>query len=166
LGKNRFSRKSKKYYLINLIDQQNFYNLEDLENFAKNFIKELKKGSIVCLKGELGAGKTTFARFLINSFYDSKKIKKPSSIKSPSFPILLTYDLSDVEIFHYDLYRIKTNSELDQLNIEENINNSITLIEWPEIIFEKDFNYNFYLIKLIIHNENQRIIKIKMIQNY
>ena len=167
MGKNRFSRKSKKYYLINLIDQnKNFYNLEDLEILATNLIKELKKGSIVCLKGELGAGKTTFARFIINNFYDSKKIKKPTSIKSPSFPILLTYDLSDIEIFHYDLFRIKTNSELDQLNIEENINNSITLIEWPEIIFEKNFNYKFYLIELIIHNENQRIIKIKMINNY
>ena len=167
MGKNRFSRKFKKYYLINLIDQlKNFYNLEDLEILAKNFIKELKKGSIVCLKGELGAGKTTFARFIINSFYDSKKIKKPTSIKSPSFPILLIYDLFDVEIFHYDLYRIKNNSELDQLNIEENINNSITLIEWPEIIFEKNFNYKFYLIELIIHNENQRIIKIKIINNY
>ena len=104
--------------------------------------------------------------FKINSFYDSKKIKKPTLIKSPSFPILLTYDLFDVEIFHYDLYRIRTSSELDQLNIEENINNSITLIEWPEIIFEKNFNYKFYLIELIIHNENQRIIKIKMINNY
>ena len=150
-----------------MIDQlKNYYNLEDLEILAKNFIKELKKGSIVCLKGELGAGKTTFARFIINSFYDLKKIKKPISIKSPSFPILLTYDLSDVEIFHYDLYRIKNNYELDQLNIEENIYNSITLIEWPEIIFEKNFNYNLYLIELIIHNENQRIIKIKMINNY
>ena len=167
MGKNRFSRKSKKYYLINLIDQhKNFYNLEDLEILAKNLIKDLKKGSIVCLKGELGAGKTTFARFIINNIYDLKKIKKPTSIKSPSFPILLTYDLSDVEIFHYDLYRIKNNYELDQLNIEENIYNSITLIEWPEIIFEKNFNYNLYLIELIIHNENQRIIKIKMINNY
>ena len=150
-----------------MIDQQKiYYNLEDLEILAQNLIKELKKGSIVFLKGELGAGKTTFARIIINSFYDLKKIKKPKLIKSPSFPILLTYDLSDVEIFHYDLYRIKTNSELDQLNIEENINNSITLIEWPEIIFEKDFNYMFYLIELIIHNENQRIIKIKIINNY
>ena len=150
-----------------MIDQhKNFYNLEDLEILAKKLIKELKKGSIVCLKGELGAGKTTFARFIINNIYDLKKIKKPTSIKSPSFPILLTYDLSDVEIFHYDLYRIKTNSELDQLNIEENINNSITLVEWPEIIFEKNFNYMFYFIELIIHNENQRTIKIKIINNY
>ena len=103
-----------------MIDKhKNFYNLEELEILAKNLIKELKKGSIVCLKGELGAGKTTFARFIINSLYDSKKIKKPTSIQSPSFPILLTYDLSDVEIFHYDLYRIKTNSELDQFILND-----------------------------------------------
>jgi tRNA A37 threonylcarbamoyladenosine biosynthesis protein TsaE len=57
--------------------------LKDIEILAKNFIKKLKNGSIVCLKGELGAGKTTFARFLINCFYDLKKIKKPASIKSP-----------------------------------------------------------------------------------
>jgi len=149
-----------------IIQHEYFYNLEDVEILAKNLIKKLKKGSIVCLKGELGAGKTTFARFIINGFYDSRNIKKPTSINSPSFPILLTYDLSDVEIFHYDLYRIKTSSEVDQLNIEENINNSITLIEWPEIIIEKDFNYKFYLIELIIHNENQRVINIKMINNY
>ena len=150
-----------------MIDQnKKIYNLKELEILAQTLIKELKKGSIVFLKGELGVGKTTFARFIINSFYDSKKIKKPISIKSPSFPILLTYDLCDVEIFHYDLFRIKNNFELEQLNIEENINNSITLIEWPEIIFKKSFNYTFYLIELIIHNENQRIINMDMINNY
>jgi len=145
-----------------LIDQKkNFYNLEDLEIFAKNFIKKLSRGSIVCLKGELGSGKTTFARFIINSIYDSKKISRPISIKSPSFPILLTYELHDLEIFHYDLYRIKNISELDQLDILENIKNSITLIEWPDILIKKNFNHDFYLIELIIHNENQRKINIK-----
>ena len=86
-----------------MIDQhKNFYNLEDLEILAKNLIKELKKGSIVCLKGELGAGKTTLARFIINSFYDLKKIKKPTSIQSPSFPILLIYDfLGKIKIFRH-----------------------------------------------------------------
>ena len=140
-----------------------FFNLEDLEILAKNFVKKLKKGSIVCLKGELGAGKTTYARFLINSLYDLNNLTKPSSIKSPSFPILLTYNLSDLEIFHYDLYRIRKSSELDNLNISENINNSITLIEWPEILLKENFNYQFYLIELIIHNSSQRIIKKKII---
>ena len=148
-----------------IYQKKNFYNLEDLEILSKNLITKLTLGSIVCLKGELGAGKTTFARFIINSFYDSKKLIRPTSIKSPSFPILLTYDLHDLEIFHYDLYRIKNTSELDQLNILENINNSITLIEWPEILFKKNFNQDFYLIELLIHNENERKIKVKMINN-
>ena len=64
---------------------KNFYNLEDLKILAKNFIKVIEKGSIVCLKGELGAGKTTFARFLINSFYDSKKIKNQAQLKVHHF---------------------------------------------------------------------------------
>ena len=110
-----------------MIDQhKNFYNLEDLEILAKNLIKELKKGSIVCLKGELGAGKTTLARFIINSFYDLKKIKKPTSIKSPSFPIMINYTLKNFEVFHYDLYRLKNINELQELNIIENLKKNIT----------------------------------------
>ena len=57
---------------------KNFYNLNALEIFAKKLSKEFKKGSIIFLKGELGAGKTTLARFIINSLYDTKKIKKPN----------------------------------------------------------------------------------------
>ena len=139
---------------------KNFYNLNALEIFAKKLSKEFKKGSIIFLKGELGAGKTTLARFIINSLYDTKKIKKPNSIKSPSFPILLTYDLLDIEIFHYDLYRISNISELNELNIEECFSNAITIIEWPDILLNNNFNHNFYLIELEIYNENQRIIKI------
>ena len=139
---------------------KNFYNLNALENFAKKLSKEFKKGSIIFLKGELGAGKTTLARFIINSLYDIKKIKNPTSIKSPSFQILLTYDLLDIEIFHYDLYRISNISELNELNIEEGLSNAITIIEWPEILLNNNFNHNFYLIDLEIYNENQRIIKI------
>ena len=145
---------------------KNFYNLKDLEIFAKNFIKKLDKGSIICLKGELGAGKTTFARIIINNFFKLKNIKKPNSIKSPSFPILITYDLINLEIFHYDLYRIQSESELDQLSIEENFKNSITIIEWPEILIKKGLKYNYYLIELLIHNDYQRIIKVKNITDF
>lgn len=145
-----------------IIQHEYFYNLEDVEILAKNLIKKLKKGSIVCLKGELGAGKTTFARFIINSFYELKKIKKPTSIKSPSFPILLTYDLLDTEIFHYDLYRISNHSELNELSIEESIENAITIIEWPEILLNNNFNYDFHLIELEIYNENKRIVKMNI----
>ena len=142
-----------------------YFDLESLNILANNFSFKLKKGSIVFLKGELGAGKTTFARMLINNLYEINKLTKPNSIKSPSFPILLTYDLVSFEIFHYDLYRIKNNLELNELNIEEQLNNSITLIEWPEIILQREFNYKFYLIELIIHNENKRIVNITLMNN-
>ena len=72
----------------------------------------------------------------------------------------MTYDLLDIEIFHYDLYRISNLSELNELNIEEGLKNAITIIEWPDILLNSNFNYNFFLIELEIYNENQRIIKI------
>ena len=144
-----------------MIDKQkNFYNLEDLEILAKNLIKELKKGSIICLKGELGAGKTTFARYIINSFYDSKKIKKPTSIKSPSFPILINYTVKNFEVFHYDLYRLKKENEIQELNIIENLKENITLIEWPQMIINNLQIDNYFLINLEIINPCERIIKI------
>ena len=141
---------------------KNVFDLIELEIFAKKISKNFTKGSVICLKGELGSGKTTLAKFIINSLYDVKKIKKPLSIKSPSFPILLTYDLLDLEIFHYDLYRISNHSELNELSIEESLNNSITLIEWPEILLKNNFNYHFYLIELQIYNENKRIVKMNI----
>ena len=69
-------------------------DLKGLENFCEEISPKLKIGDIICLFGELGSGKTTFARYLINSLYKNNKLKKPSSIKSPSFPILLTYEIN------------------------------------------------------------------------
>jgi len=141
---------------------KSFFDLKELEFFAKKISKDFKKGSIICLKGELGAGKTTLAKFIINSLYAEKEIPKPFSIKSPSFPILLTYDLLDTEIFHYDLYRISNHSELNELSIEESIENAITIIEWPEILLNNNFNYDYHLIELEIYNENKRIVKMNI----
>ena len=138
-----------------------FFDFENFNILANNFSKQLKIGSVVFLKGDLGAGKTTFARMVINSLYDLNNIVKPNSIKSPSFPILLTYDLGDFEIFHYDLYRINSLAELSELNIEENLAQSITLVEWPEIILSNKVNYSFHLIEFMIHNETTRSVDIK-----
>ena len=85
------------------------------------------------------------------------------SIKSPSFPILLTYEVNKFEIYHYDLYRISKDSELTELNIFEELSNSITLIEWPEIILDKINNYDFYSVNLEIVNECTRNIKHNLI---
>ncbi len=95
-------------------------DLKGLEGFCEDVSLNLKVGDIICLSGELGSGKTTVARNLINSIYKRNKLEKPISIKSPSFPILLTYEVNNFEIYHYDLYRISKRSDLSEINILKN----------------------------------------------
>jgi len=134
-------------------------DLIGLEHFCEDISLKIKVGDIICLFGELGSGKTTFARNLINSVYKRNKLKKPTSIKSPSFPILLTYEVNNFEIYHYDLYRISKSSELVEINIFEELHNSITIIEWPDVILDSLKDYNFYSLNLTITNEDTRNIK-------
>ena len=94
-------------------------DLKQLEVIAKKLAKQSSFSDIYLLNGELGTGKTTFARFFINSIFDNNLIKRPNSIKSPSFPIMINYPLQNFEIFHYDLYRLKNINELQELNIFE-----------------------------------------------
>ena len=145
--------------------QENLLNLdlEGLKKFCEDVSLYLKKGDIICLSGDLGSGKTTFSRYLINSIYKNQNKKPPYVIKSPSFPILLTYELNNFEIYHYDLYRVSKSSELDHLNIFEELNNSITLVEWPEIIFDSFKNYNYFSIKFDILDEHTRNLKHNLI---
>ena len=138
-------------------------DLKGLESFCEDVSLNLKLGDIICLFGELGSGKTTAVRNLINSIYKRNKLQKPISIKSPSFPILLTYEVNNFEIYHYDLYRILKRSDLSEINIFEELNNSITFIEWPEIILDMLKDYNFYSINLVIDDEDTRIIKHNLI---
>ena len=138
-------------------------DLKGLESFCEDVSLNLKLGDIICLFGELGSGKTTVVRNLINSIYKKNKLEKPISIKSPSFPILLTYEVNNFEIYHYDLYRISKRKDLSEINIFEELNNSITIIEWPEIILDMLKDYNFYSINLVIADEDTRIIKHNLI---
>ena len=140
-------------------------DLKSLESFCENVSLNLKKGDIICLSGELGSGKTTFARNLINSIFEKNKLQKPTSIKSPSFPILITYEINNFEIYHYDLFRISKSSELDEINIFEELNNSITLIEWPDIIMNKLNSYSFYSLNFTIIDEHTRTLKHNLIFN-
>ena len=138
-------------------------DLSGLEKFCADVSQNLKIGNIICLFGELGSGKTTFARYLINSIYKKNNQKNPGIIKSPSFPILLTYELNNFEIYHYDLYRISKSNELIELNIFEELNNSITLIEWPEIIVDSFKVFNYFSVNFNIVDENIRNIKHNLI---
>jgi len=145
--------------------QQKILNLDlkGLKKFCEDVSNNLKKGDIICLSGDLGSGKTTFSRHLINYIHQNQNKEPPNTIKSPSFPILLTYELNNFEIYHYDLYRVAKSSELIHLNIFEELNNSITLVEWPEAILDLLQNYNYFSIHFDILDENTRILKHNLI---
>ncbi len=106
-----------------------------LEEFANNFSTELKKGDILFLFGEMGVGKTTFVKFLINNFQLKFK-QKLTEVTSPTFNIMNEYNIKGLSIKHYDLYRLKSSEELQDLNIFNKDDKSILLIEWPQIIKE------------------------------
>ena len=139
-------------------------DLRELEKLTTNLCKDISVGDIYLLQGELGVGKTTFVRLLINNLFVLNNLPKPSSITSPTFPILITYELNSSQIYHYDLYRVKSLKELEELDFFENLNNNITFIEWPEILISLPLNKNHYLINLDMISETKRKIKISFNQ--
>ena len=89
--------------------------------------------------GEIGVGKTTFARLLINNYENEKKLKK-SEVLSPTFNIVFEYDIKDFTIEHYDLYRLKNEKEIKNIGLFANLKQNIAIVEWPELIKNKPIN--------------------------
>ena len=114
-------------------------SIRELEKIADKIKKILLPGDVVFLYGEIGVGKTTFARLLINSFENQVKIKK-SEVLSPTFNIVFEYDIKEFTIKHFDLYRLKNSNDNKNIGLSENLEESITLIEWPELIKDKPQN--------------------------
>ena len=139
-------------------------DIREIEKLATNLCKDISVGDICLFQGELGAGKTTFVRLLINNLYLLNNLPKPASIASPTFPILNTYDLNLLQIYHYDLYRIQNLKELEELDFFENLNNNITFIEWPEMLISLPLNKKHYLINLEMISETKRKINISFNQ--
>jgi tRNA threonylcarbamoyladenosine biosynthesis protein TsaE len=110
------------------------------KDIAEKISTQLKKNQIIFLYGEIGVGKTTFVRYLINKLQKDENIKI-TEVTSPTFNILNEYQIGDLTIKHYDLFRIKLKEELINLNIFEDNLNSISLIEWPQIIDTKSNNH-------------------------
>ena len=106
------------------------------EDLANKFSKKLKLGDIVFLYGEMGVGKTTFIKYLINSIQKDNNFTQ-TEITSPTFNLLNEYKINKIRIDHYDLFRLKSAEELKNLGLFEDSLSKITLIEWPEIIKEK-----------------------------
>ena len=132
-------------------------SLDHLNSISVKISKKLEKGDCIFLIGEIGVGKTTFTRYLINNLQKNKGLKE-TEVLSPTFNLLYEYDIKDLKIMHYDLYRIKKASELDHLGIFSDELDTIKLIEWPDLIKTPLEN------KLEIHleygqNENERNMK-------
>ena len=106
---------------------------------AKKFSFILKKGDIVFLYGEIGVGKTTFIRNLINNFQKKKNLNL-TEVTSPTFNIVNEYEIKDLTIQHYDLFRLKDESEIKNIGLCEHTNKFLTFVEWPEIITKKNIN--------------------------
>ena len=111
-------------------------SLEDTQNFSKNISKIISAGDIIFLYGEIGVRKTTFVRFFINHLENKNKIKN-SEVLSPTFNILYNYEVGNIKILHYDLYRLKSYKDISQLGMFETSNDSIKIVEWPELIESK-----------------------------
>ena len=124
---------------------------ETTKELAKDLTHYLKGGEIVYLYGEMGVGKTTFVRYLINQFQKDKKLRI-TEVTSPTFNLLNEYDINDLVIKHYDLFRLKDKSEITNLDLFENNQNTITLIEWPQLIIK---NKSIKTIDLIFSYENE-----------
>lgn len=104
-------------------------NLEDTKQLALKIAGLCKKGDIILLNGTLGAGKTTFVQYFINSL-----LEKKVEISSPTFNLIKTYETNKFQIHHLDLYRLKNPEELYELGIEDILHDGVSLIEWPELI--------------------------------
>ena len=122
------------------------------QEFAVNFSKRLKAGDSIFLHGEIGVGKTTFVRYLVNTFQKENELEL-TEVTSPTFNLLNEYQINQIKINHYDLFRIKSNRDIKNLDLFEDNNSSITLIEWPEIIENKPKN----LIELFFEYEKDHL---------
>ena len=108
-------------------------SLDHLQLISKKIADKISENDCIFLIGEIGVGKTTFTRSLINYFQKREGVEQ-TQVLSPTFNLLYEYDIRKIKIMHYDLYRIKNAKELNQLGIfNENIN-SIKIIEWPQLI--------------------------------
>jgi len=140
-------------------DKADLSSEKQTEELALKFLNKLKPGNKVFLYGEMGVGKTTFVRYLINGFQKKNKLI-PTEVTSPTFNLLSEYSINNLTIKHYDLYRLKNEMELDSLGLFEEEPDTITLVEWPEII-KRDLKN---LVKLYFSYENdyqKRFVQIK-----
>ena len=139
--------------------EQIYLQKKKTEEFASKFLKKIKPGCSIFLYGEIGVGKTTFIRYLINKFQKINKLEI-TEVTSPTFNLLNEYQINEFKINHYDLFRLKSVEETKNLNLFDDSKNAINLIEWPQMVKEKPKN----LIELVFEygkDHTTRSVQIK-----
>ena len=131
------------------------------KELAKEFIKYLKGGEFVFLYGEMGVGKTTFVKYFINEYQKINNLTQ-TEITSPTFSLLNEYQVKDIRIKHYDLFRINRKEDINNLDIFEKDNKLITLIEWPQLIADKQDIKFITLTFNYLNDLNDRTVDIKV----
>lgn len=136
----------------------NVKNENETKAFAKEFARSLKIGDVLCLYGELGAGKTTFTRFLVEALGFGDRVM------SPTFTIVRSYSKNNTGSFkinHIDLYRLESSKSIKEIGIDELYETgAVTIIEWPEKL-QGDLPTKRYDIFFSITGENSRTIEYK-----
>ena len=131
------------------------------KELAKEFTKYLKGGEFVFLYGEMGVGKTTFVKYFINEYQKINNLTQ-TEITSPTFSLLNEYQVKDIRIKHYDLFRINRKEDIDNLDIFEKDNKLITLIEWPQLLTDKQNIKSIDLTFNYLNDLNDRSVDIKV----
>jgi len=129
-------------------------NKTQMQELATTIASQAKTGDLFGMKGTLGAGKSFFASSFINALMDTKIM-----VLSPTFNLLYSYQTPKILVHHFDLYRLKTSEELENIGFFDCLRNGICLIEWPEIAQEFLLK-NYTEINIEIKNEGERIVTI------
>ena len=134
-------------------------SLDHLQLISKKIADKTSKKDCIFLIGEIGVGKTTFTRSLINYFQKREGVEQ-TQVLSPTFNLLYEYDIKKIKVMHYDLYRIKNAKELDQLGIFDENLTSIKIIEWPQLI-KTNVTDRLEIHLSYASNENERKLILK-----
>ncbi|MDR6158138.1 tRNA threonylcarbamoyladenosine biosynthesis protein TsaE [Chryseobacterium sp. SLBN-27] len=123
-------------------------NIEDWQHIAEKVASALEQ-NILLLKGNLGAGKTTFTQFLL------KKLESADEVSSPTYSIVNEYNTPQGKVYHFDLYRLKNIEEVYDIGIEEYLDNAfLCIIEWPEVYEEELYDLKYH--KMSINNTGEQ----------
>jgi tRNA threonylcarbamoyladenosine biosynthesis protein TsaE len=113
---------------MNFINSYDMLDLSGVQSIAEKIASTVKVGDVICLKGDLGVGKTQFAKFFIQALNNTEV-----EVSSPTFNLVQIYESRVGDIWHFDLYRLTKAEEIYEIGLQQALDYGISLIEWPQI---------------------------------